>query len=113
MKDEVTLNELSREQILDLADAEGKKLGFLLAASPLDEETKKSILESLSKLDSEQIGQATQFFEDEYLMAKNKELNDWLKKTLTSIKDEFDTKQKDIDDATIASIDKLEKKLGE
>ena len=106
-----TTNELSREDILDLADAEGAKLGFLLATSPLNEKTQKAILEILEKASLEQIDAITEFFEEEYLQAQNKELNDWLKVELETIKGESDAKQKVLDDATIGKIDELEKKL--
>lgn len=111
MTDELKLEELTREQILDLADAGGKKLGFLLATSPLDEGVKKSILGIIEKASLEQIGVITEFFEQGYLMAQNKDLNDWLKVQLKNIKNETDKKQEEVDKKTIAKIVKLEEKL--
>ena len=111
MTDEFKTEELDREEILDLADAEGKKLGFLLATSPLDEKTKKAILDILEKASPEQIDAVIKFFEEEYLMAQNSDLNSWLKIQLENIKSEFEKKQDKLDKETIAKIDKLEKYL--
>jgi len=109
--DDSTFDELTREQILDLADAEGKKLGFLLATCPLDDKTKKGILQIIEKATPEQLAVITQFFEEGYLMAQNKDLNDWLEFEFENITHEFDKKEKALDDDTIAKMDVLEKSL--
>ena len=111
MNNKLKMEELTREQILDLADAHGKKFGFLLATSPLDEETKSAILNILEKADSEQIDIIFKFFEEEYLMAQNQDLNTWFKIQLENIKFEFEKKQSDLDEETISKIDKMEEFL--
>lgn len=111
MNDNLKLEELTKEQILDLADTEGKKLGFLLAASPFDEETKKAILTIVEKANFEQIEAISNFLEDGYLMAQNKELNDWFKAQLENIKREADKKQEELDNETLSKIEELEGKL--
>lgn len=103
--------ELTKEEILQLADAQGQKLGFLLATCPLDEKTKKSILNIIEKSSLEQIDVITKFFEEGYLMAQNSDLNEWLKIKLQEIKSEFDVKQQELDDKTIKEIDRIEEYL--
>ncbi|MFH1626516.1 MAG: hypothetical protein ABH971_00180 [bacterium] len=107
-KDELEIDELSREQILDLADAQGRKFGFLLATSPFDEETKNAFLSIIEKATLEQIAIILNFFEEEFLKAQNKDLNDWIKIQLENIKFEFDIEQEKLDIETIDKINKLE-----
>lgn len=111
MTDELKLEQLTKEQILDLADAEGKKLGYYLATSPLNEEVKKAIFGIIEKSSIEQISIILEFFEQEYLMAQNKDLNDWFKKKLKEIKSEADKKQEELDQKTLAKIGELEESL--
>ncbi|MFH1455286.1 MAG: hypothetical protein ABIF22_03140 [bacterium] len=111
MTNEIKTEELTREQILDLADAQGKKLGFLLATSPLEEETKKAILDILKNATPEQLDAIADFFEEGYLMAQNEDLNGWFKIQLENIKAEFDQKQQELDENTIKNIEKLEEFL--
>jgi len=103
--------ELTKEEVIELSDTKGQKLGFLLATCPLDEKTKKSILNIIEKSSLEQIDVILKFFEDGYLMAQNSDLNEWLKIKLQEIKSEFDIKQQELDDNTIKEIDKIEEYL--
>lgn len=103
--------ELTKEDIIELADSQGQKLGFLLATCPLDEKTKKSILNIIEKSSLEQIDVILKFFEEGYLMAQNNDLNEWLKIKFQEIKTEFDIKQQELDDETIKKIDEIEEYL--
>jgi hypothetical protein len=101
--------EFTKEEILDLADAQGKKLGFLLATSPIDNEAKNGLLNIIEKATPEQIDAISNFFEEGYLLASNYELNEWFKKELEKIRDEFDEEQNKVDSETLKKIDDLEK----
>ena len=109
MTKDLQQDELSREQILDLATEDGKKLGLLLATSPLDNDTKKGLLNIIENATLEQIDMILDFFEEGYLVANNSELNEWFKKELENIRDESDEEQNKVDDKTIKKIDYLEK----
>ena len=111
MNDEARLEELTKEQILDLADAQGKKLGFLLATCPLNEGTKEAILGIIEKANFEQINAISKFFEEGYLMAQNQDMNSWLKTELEKIKSDFDKKQEEVDTETTSAIEKLTKSV--
>lgn len=111
MTDDITTEELSREQILDLADGEGKKFGFLLATSPLDEKTKEAILSVVGQATPEQLEAIITFFEEGYLKAQNADLDTWLKSQLTHIKVRFDKEQGKVDAETLKKMDELEKKI--
>lgn len=108
---EIEIDELSREQILDLADAEGKKLGFLLATSDLTDEVKQSILEIIQNATLEQIALLTDAFEQGYIASNNKALDEWFANRLKVIKFEANNEQEAADDKTIRAIDELEQKL--
>src|ERR1035437_3316276 len=103
--------ELTKEEILDLADAEGKKLGFLLATNPLDIATKKALLDIIERATLEQIDAILKFFEEGYLVANNGDLNEWFKRKLEDIRDESDEEQNKVDDKTIKKISVLEKSV--
>ena len=111
MTKDLQQNELSREQILDLADAQGRKLGFLLATSPLDNETKDSLLGIIEKATQEQLDVIYNFFDEEYLMAQNQDLNEWFKGELEDIKTEFDKEQEELDKNTVEKMDNLIKSI--
>jgi len=113
MKDKIKKEELTKDDILDLADAQGRKLGFLLATCPLDEDTKVALVGIIEKLSPEQIEVVTDFFEEGLLAAQNQPLNDWLKEKMEKINKEYDTRQWAVDEKTIANIDNLEKSIKE
>lgn len=104
-EEELEMSELSREQILDLADAAGRKLGFLIALSPLSEEQKQAIITILEYATPEQIDKLTEIFESNYLEADNKELEEKFKSELEKIKAEFDVEQKILDKNTIKKLE--------
>ena len=104
---ELRLEELSREQILDLADASGRKLGFLLATSSLDDEIKEAILGILEFATPAQIDLLTQMLEDGYLNANNQGLNDFLRSELEEIKKDSAAQEEILEKATLEKISKL------
>lgn len=104
-KDELKLNELSREQILDLADAAGRKLGFLLATSPLSDEQKQAFINIFEYATPEQIDKLTEIFEISYLEANNKEFEEKFKSELEEIKAEFDARQNSLNEKTIRKLE--------
>ncbi len=104
-------NELSKEQILDLADAQGRKFGFLLATSPLDTETKEAFLSIIEKATSEEINAVIDLFEEGLLRAQNTELDNWLKTQMEYIKFESEAKEKEIEQDALNKLSKLEEAL--
>lgn len=99
--------ELSREQILDLADAQGRKLGFLLATSPLDDDIKNAIINILEEATPEQLDKLTEALESGYLQARTQDLNNFLKTELEIVKTEFDLRQKNLETKTLRKLDKF------
>jgi len=100
--------DITREDVLELADVQGTKLGYLLAVSTLDEQTQRSILDIIGKCSLEEIDAIIDFFEQGILMAQNVELNEWLKNQLEAIQKDFDEKQEAIDKKAVDGIDKLD-----
>lgn len=86
------LENLSKEQLLDLADGAGRKLGFLLATAPLDPESKDAILKMLENASPEQINLLTEVLEDGYLEAENESLKTFLKSDLASANAEYQSR---------------------
>ncbi|MDP3729606.1 MAG: hypothetical protein Q8R26_02565 [bacterium] len=103
--------ELSREQILDLADAQGRKLGTLLALSPLADDIKVGVLSILEYATPAQIDALSTALEEGYLHAENKVMNDFLAAELRRIKNDSDREQKDLETAVLKDIETIEKKI--
>lgn len=102
------LPDLSREQIFDLADASGRKLGFLLALSPLEDEVKEAIIEILDFATPKQLDQFTRMLEESYLTANNKELEENFKKEIENLKTAFEEKEKKLEEETLAELSRIE-----
>jgi hypothetical protein len=105
--DKLKLEELSREQILDLTDAAGRKLGFLLASSALDDEVKNAIVDILDQATPAQLDTLTQMFEKGYLRSQNKDLDDFLKAELEGIKADFKAIESDLEKETLTQLENL------
>ncbi len=106
-KEELKIEELSKEQLLDLADANGRKLGFLLAVSDLSQDVKDSIVNILDLATPAQLDALLEALESGFLEAKNKTLNDLLIEKLKLIKEDFDKKQKELEMNTLKKLNEL------
>lgn len=105
--EEIKLEELSREQILDLAGASGRKLGVLLATSDLTDEVEESIIDILKFATPAQIDALTKMLEQGYLEAKNQEFINFLSNQLEKIKSEFDEAQKELEQEILEKLKNL------
>ena len=108
---ESQLNELSREQILDLADAAGRKLGFLLATSAFDDDVKNALLHILDEATPAQIDALSRLLEEGYLSAQNKAMDEFLKNELAVIKAEYDHHQSSLEKDVLLKLDDVSKRL--
>ena len=111
MTDTLQTTDLTREQLLDLVDAEGKKLGFYLATSALSDEVKEGIAQIIEHATFEQILALSKAFEEGYLMVNNADLDHWFATRRRDIKAEWDEKEAKSDAEVIAALDALEQKL--
>ena len=111
-KDKLNIKTLSREQILDMADAAGTKLGFLLATSSLVDEAKLALLSILEYATPEQLDILSEMLENGLIQAHNKEVDEFFKKEVEEIRKEYDTKKTDLDAAVIKDLEALAQKLG-
>jgi hypothetical protein len=109
--EDLKLEELTREQILDLAGAQGRKLGFLLATSALDENVKTALLGILECATPEQINLLSDMLEEGYLAAENKQTEDFLRLELVKIKKEFDEKENNLEEEILNKLKAIEEKL--
>ncbi|MEK7097781.1 MAG: hypothetical protein AAB906_02960 [Patescibacteria group bacterium] len=105
--EQLKLDELTREQILDLADAAGRKLGFLLATSGLDDDVKEAIIGILDQATPEQLDILTNMFEEGYLRVQNKDLDEFLRNELENVKAEYEVKRAALEKDVLDKLDKL------
>lgn len=109
--DVLKLSELSREQILDLADATGRKLGFLLSTSPLTDEQKEAIVNLLQYATPAQIDKLLEVLENGYLLSQNKELEDAFMSKLEKIQTELGGGEKLLEEKTLKQLQQIESKI--
>lgn len=102
---------LSREQILDIADAAGRKLGFLLSLSPLTEEQKEAVIETLEFATPKQIDKFSEILESSYIVAGNENLKMKFENELGKIKTEFNAKGIDLENETLNKLNKSKQKI--
>lgn len=107
------MDELTREQILDLADANGRKLGFLLATADLDEEIKEALLQILESATAEQISALTDMLEEEFMSAYNQNLVEFLREQLQTIKEDDENARGELEGETLEKLSQVEKKLSD
>ena len=106
-EEQLKLKELSQEQILDLAEAAGRKLGFLLATSGLADEAKDAIIAVLDYATPAQLDELTDILETGYLEAKNQALNKILAEKLAEIKLESDKAEEKLEQETLKKLENL------
>lgn len=102
--------DFSREQISDLADAAGRKLGFLLATASMDAEAKSAILEMTKEASQEQIDLLIKVLEENYLEAENKSLKLLLKSDLVSVNEEYQSRKDVLEKETADKLNALLRK---
>jgi hypothetical protein len=90
---DLELENLSKEQLSDLADAAGRKLGLLLATAPMDADAKSAILEMIKGASPEQIDLLIKVLEENYLEAENESLRLLLKTDLISADSEYQSQK--------------------
>lgn len=109
--EELKVSDLSREQIFDLADAAGRKLGFLLTLSPLKDEVKEAIMKIIEFATPAQLDKFTQMLEENYLKANNKNLEENFKKEIENLKTDFEENEKKLDEKISSSLTAIEEKI--
>ena len=111
MNKNTLINNLSKEQILDLADASGRKLGFLLAMSPLQDEIKEGIISILKYATPDQLDALIEMLESGFLQSVNTDMEVFLKKELEIIKKEYDGRSNELDREVVEALEEVGKKL--
>ena len=110
-KDDKINEDLSREQILDLADAAGRKLGTLLAMSPFSTEQKEAFLNIIQDATPEQIGKLTEMLEDSFLMSHVRNLQIQFEQVLQEIKKADDQAQNNLAEETAKKLEAIKQKI--
>ena len=104
---DLKLEELSKEQILDLADAAGRKLGFLIATSPLDDDLKMAIIGILDSATPEQLHKLSQILEWSYFNASQSVMNEFIKSELEAIESGYRDRRAILEGETLGKLNKL------
>lgn len=103
--------ELSREEILDLADANGRKLGVLLATSALTDDLKGALIGILQYATPKQLDALINMMEDGLIGAASKEADDFLKIELAALKRDYDKAGEKLDKDILSKLELLENKI--
>ncbi len=107
VNNKLKLEELSREQILDLADASGRKLGFLLATAPLEDDVKGAIAHILDTAEPAQLDVLTKILEEKYLEAENENTRLFLRSELAAVNTEIEARRAVLEKETVKKLDAL------
>ncbi len=93
-----------KKELNDVAESYGRKLAVLLAAAPLDDETKDNFAALIPEMSLEQLDKLTEVLEDKIAAAG-------LEKKLTKVKDTRDQAQVNLAEQTSAKLDDIENQI--
>ena len=94
-----------------IAKVLGRKLGFLIGASTMDDETKQGWFAILPEMRLEQIARLIDILEAKYLDEQTQDINKTLEQELDIIQKKYQQEREEIDQDTIDRIKKLGEKL--
>lgn len=99
------------EGLVAEAEKEGKKLGTLIAAFPMPDETRQALLELLPNFSLEQLARLSAILETAYLNQKTGSADKEFIEVLKNIDAEHKKKMGDLDNKTLKALDELDKNL--
>lgn len=102
---------LDQKELEELAKEKGQRLAFLLSNTNIDAEQKEAWLALLPEMSLAQLERLVDILEAKYIDQQTKNIDEDFKKDLTAIKDEYDKKEADLDQDTIAKMKKLTENL--
>jgi len=103
--------ELSKEEILDLADAHGRKLGALLATSALTDDLKDALIGILQYATPKQLDALINMMEDGLISVASEEADDFLRIELSALKRDYDKANENLDKDILSKLEILENKI--
>lgn len=89
------------------ADSEGKKLGILIAALPVSDDSKQALLGLLPSFSLEQLARLSAIFETRYLNGKTAKADNELVDVLTQISAEYKGKVRAQEEKTQQSLEEI------
>jgi len=95
----------------DLAVSKGRKLGFLIATLPADDEIKEALVTLAENSSYEELEKLSDALEMLYLNAGTRDIDDQFKKNLALFKQEAETSEQKITDEFLAKLSAIEEKI--
>lgn len=101
----------SLEDIKQIAEQRGKRLGFLIASLSVDNEVKNALLDLLPEMNVRQLDQLTDILEANFLQSATGSVEESLKYGLAEIDNEFKQKIDAVGEKASKQIAKIEQLL--
>lgn len=97
--------------LIEEAKKEGKKLGALIAALPMPDDTRQALLELLPNFSLEQLVRLSAILETAYLNQKTADVDKELVDTLNRINADYKKEVRAQEDKTLKALDELQNDL--
>ena len=110
-KHKTTQRNITTNKDKETAKALGRKLGFLISASTMDDDLKESWITIFPQMSLEQIARLIDIMEAKYLDEQTTDINKKLEQELGIIKKKYQEKREIVDQNVLGEINKLEEKL--
>lgn len=102
---------LSKQELEELAKAKGQRLAFLLAAANIDDEQKEAWIALLPGMSLTQLEKLVDILEANYINQQTKNIDEDFKRDLTNMQAEYDKKEADLAEETASKMRKLTENL--
>jgi len=100
-----------QDKIKEQSGMLGQRLALLISLLNITDEQKGQLVKSLENMNSAELVEFYEILESKYLEAAGSEAKENFAKSLVSIKEDYDKKQKASFDKTMNALNDLEKKL--
>lgn len=104
-------NTLTPEQVKAQAEAQGRKLGFLLASLKISKDTLEAILSILPALSLEQLERFSAVLKKNYLNVLTGDIDARIKRDLENIRADYRAREQTAEKKALEELDKVEENI--
>lgn len=109
--DNLKISDLSEEQIYELIEARGRKLGILIGTSPLDDAVKADLMNVVQYATIEQLDNLIKVFEDKFCDVSTYNVNKNLEEAVKKIQSDYEKQSKRLQAETMKKISSIERQI--
>lgn len=105
------INPKDEKELKEIAQARGKKLGWLISQLFIKQEEKQAMLAMVEKMNVEQLDKLVETLEQKYLEAQTKPLDEVYQKSLRQVQSDYINKHARLNQDTINKLKDLEQRV--